>query len=71
MPYKRKFFSSDSNMAMAVMDISSNDKATVIVQLAAGKDMSAIVVFACELIDYEKLAHICEVTDVKLLELSL
>ncbi len=49
MAYKRKSFSSDSNMAMATVDISSNDKATVIVQLATNKDVSAIVVLAVNL----------------------
>ncbi len=58
-------------MAMVVVDISRNDKATVIMWLAIGKDMSAIVVFVHELANYEKLAHVCKVVDAKLLESSL
>jgi GNAT superfamily N-acetyltransferase len=60
--------------AAAAADISSssnNGKTTVTVRLATGKDVSAIAVLARELADFEKLAHICEVTDVKLLESSL
>lgn len=74
-PYRRKSFSSGSNMATAAVDISSSSssdgKTIVTVRLATGKDVSAIAVLARELADFEKLAHICEVTDVKLLESSL
>ncbi|CAK9205959.1 unnamed protein product, partial [Sphagnum troendelagicum] len=61
-------------MATAAVDISSSSsdgKTTVTVRLATGKDVSAIAVLARELADFEKLAHICEVTDAKLLESSL
>ncbi len=66
-PYIRKFLTSDSNMATVAMDISNNDKIIGIVQLATSKDVSAITI----LTDYEKLAHICEVTNAKLLESSI
>jgi hypothetical protein len=49
MPYKRKYFSSNSNVVTAMVDINNNDKATVIVRFATGKDVSAIVVFPREL----------------------
>jgi hypothetical protein len=71
MPYRRKSLSFDSNMAMTAMDITNNNKAIVIVRLATHKDVFAIVVLACELVDYEKLAHICKVTNAKLLESNL
>ncbi|KAH8939494.1 hypothetical protein BDL97_15G039800 [Sphagnum fallax] len=61
-------------MATAAVDISSSSsdgKTTVTVRLATGKDVSAIAVLARELAEFEKLAHICEVTDAKLLESSL
>lgn len=56
---------------MTAMDITNNNKAIVIVRLATHKDVFAIVVLACELVDYEKLAHICKVTNAKLLESNL
>jgi 6-phosphogluconate dehydrogenase (decarboxylating) len=68
MPYRRRSFSSDSNMATMAVDISNNGKVTMTVQLAIGKDVSAIAVLARELTNYEKLAHICKVTYAKLLE---
>ncbi len=58
-------------MATTMVDISSNGKVTVIVRLTTSKDVSTIAIFACELADFEKLAHICEVTDAKLLELNI
>ncbi|CAM6016891.1 unnamed protein product [Sphagnum balticum] len=61
-------------MAKAAVDINSssnNGKTIVTVRLATVKDVSAIAVLARELADFEKLAHMCEVTDAKLLESSL
>ncbi len=58
-------------MVTAMVDINRNDKAIVIVRLAIGKDMFAIAILARELADYEKLAHICEVINAKLLESNL
>ncbi len=52
-------------MATTAMDNNSNNKAIVILQFTIDKDMSAIDVFAHELANYEKLAHICEVIDAK------
>jgi serine kinase of HPr protein (carbohydrate metabolism regulator) len=43
----------------------------MIVRLATNKDMFTIIVFTQELTNYEKLAHICEATNAKLLESNL
>jgi hypothetical protein len=58
--HRRKSFSFDSNMATMAMDVTNNDKATMTMRLATSKDVFAIIIFARELADFEKLAHICE-----------
>jgi hypothetical protein len=58
-------------MLTVAMDINNNDKVIVTMWLATSKDMFAIVGLICELVDFEKLGHICKVTDAKLLESHL
>ncbi len=55
-------------MATMAVDINNNNKAIVTMWLATSKDMFAIASLTCELANFEKLAHICEVTNAKLLE---
>jgi len=45
-------------MATALVDISRNVKVIMIMRLTISKDMSAIAVLTCELVDYEEVAHI-------------